>query len=137
MKIVLYVFDKDTNCVATHVNGYNNKYEFISGSAKGIEGPTDALIRIVKEAGLDLDRSKLKYVRRESHSCISGRDSIVNSITTFGYISSFNELELSATCFGWYVVDDVITALCKQGKYFEAAYIDEAYKAVQNPVSLN
>lgn len=137
MRIVLFILNKETRNLAAHINIYSHEYEYITGETASMENEHDAVIRIaMEEIGLTLQRSKLKFIRRESSSVLRGRDTSVNSLTTFVYECKGDEFDLSNTCYEWFDVSDILSDMCDRNKYFEAAYLSEACEVAQKSVSL-
>ena len=131
MLVKLFILHKDLHSVAVKPEDVDSEFEFIQGNDLYMEPADDAVRRIAKNAiGEQIGDSEFKLVRRESTTVINNGTCSVDSVAVYVHECKYGEVELRNTGYDWIPVSRVISSLCDCGKYFEAAYLDEACKVV-------
>ena len=130
MLIVLFVLNKELRSVAVCVIG-NDGYSFPQGNNNYMESSDTAVVRIAKEQlGIELDKDRVKFVRKESSTVANGKTCTINSIMTYLYEIHDGEISLDDSDYSWVEVSRVIDELVDCNKYFEAAYLGEVCEVV-------
>ncbi len=130
MLIKLFILNTELRAVAVRVTG-SGEFEYLQGHELYMEPIDKSVKRIAKEiADLDLEEGNFMLVRRESATVISNDGCRVESIVTYAYKCGSECVDLSHSGYNWITVDKVIRSLCDTGKYFEAAYLNEACEVV-------
>lgn len=127
MLVILFLFDKEHNMVL--LKELKDSYEYINSNSVRTETATEAVRRIAyDQVNLNIDDNGLKFVRRESYTVKMKGICYVNTVVTFSY--DCGDADLSSSNYSRVNYDDAIRTLCSRGKYFQAAYLEEAYNAL-------